>query len=85
MVFMANTRPTEGGPLVPKAPEGVSNNGSLLARRVSAVARVIGVRNAHLSKLGTVFFFTNKYGLVRFFPAGGRILLGALFLNRQAR
>jgi len=80
---MVNVRASEKGPATPKAPEGISQNGGLFARRVSAVARVKSVRNAHLGRLGSVFFMTNKFGLVRFFPAGGRMLLGALFLNQR--
>lgn len=80
---MGIARATEIGPQIPKAPEGISHNGGLFARRVSAVSRVKGVRNAHLAKLGSVFFVKNKYGLVRFFPSGGRILLKELFLSKS--
>jgi hypothetical protein len=85
---MANTRLSEVGPATPRLLdkmreelEGLSNKTGLIARRVSAVTRVRGIRNAHIGRLGAVFFTTNKFGKVIFFPKGGRMLLNALFVN----
>ncbi|MBY0539011.1 hypothetical protein K2P56_01065 [Patescibacteria group bacterium] len=85
---MVNTRLSEVGPATPRLLdkmreelEGLSNQTGIIARRVSAVTRVRGIRNAHIGRLGAIFFTTNKFGKVIFFPKGGRMLLHALFVD----
>lgn len=85
---MANPLFSEVGPATPRPPEkiqegleGAPSQSGIFARRVSALARVRNIRNAHISRLGSIFFTTNKFGKVVFYPVGGRMLINELFIK----
>jgi hypothetical protein len=85
---MANLRAVEKG--APPPPpldsqqeqlEGLSSNAGVLARKVSAVKRVVKIRTTHVARVGHIFFYRTRFGNIIFNLGAGKKLMDKMFFG----
>lgn len=59
--------------------EGLSRTKAVVARKVSARARIRNIRNAHIAECSTVFFRRNFFGFVEANPSAGARLIRRMY------